>query len=274
MNSDWMTTITSICQDLLSSKSDVFVSFGLNIVTGLAVIRLVLFGISSALHAADGRHGMAWGSFFHHILVIGAAMTMLRGYNTPVLGLPDSFPKTIMNGPLYLAHQIGDGSYKQIERTFESIEKNNPPSATLSISLALSRWTLEGLIALTRGVMLIVMSYGFIGSAVCALVGPVFIAFLVFEPMSFMFWGWFKTFLQYSFYPVVGAAYTHIFSTVLVNVINDTSQPITAFVALIPLLILTVVGMLQAPQMCAALFTGGGGDHQGIATTAIKLAGS
>ena len=50
MNSDWMTTITNICQDLLTSKSDVFVTFGLNIVTGLAVIRLVLFGISSALH--------------------------------------------------------------------------------------------------------------------------------------------------------------------------------------------------------------------------------
>jgi type IV secretory pathway VirB6-like protein len=273
MNSDWLTLITNTCQDLLTAKCDGFINFGLSIVTGLAVIRLALFGIGCALNAVDGHHGMDWAGFFRHILVIGTAMTMLRGYNAPVLGLSDSFPKLLMNGPIYLAHEIGDDSYKQIDTVFRNVQQNNPPSPTLSISLALSRWTLEILLAVTQGVLLIVLSYGFIGSAVCALVGPVFIAFLVFEPMSFMFWGWFKTFLQYSFYPVVGAAYTHIFATVLVNVIDPTTTIDTAIVAVIPLLLLTIIGMLHAPQMCASLFTGAGGDHHGMAATALKVAG-
>lgn len=265
MGDNWLTIITNTCQELLTAKGDGFVTFGLNIVTSLAVIRLVLFGIDCALGAA----GMDWGGFVRHILVIGAAFTLLRGYNAPVLGTGDTFPKLVMNGPIYLAHEIGNDSFKQIEEVFKDIEQKNPPSWTVNIGPALSRWTLEMLLAVTRGIMLIIQSYGFIGAAVCALVGPIFIPFLLFEPLSFMFWNWLKTFLQYSFYPVIGAAYTHIFASVLVNAIDSTSA-ITALVAVIPVLLLTIIGMLHAPQMCASLFSGGGGDHAGMGSLAAK----
>ena len=115
------------------------------------------------------------------------------------------------------------------------------------------------------------MVFGYIASAVCSLVGPIFIPWLLFEPLAFLFWGWLKCFLQYAFYPVIGAAYVHIFATVLVNVITDTTQPLANFIALIPLLVLVIVGMLNAPKMCAALFSGGGGEP-GIASLAAGAA--
>lgn len=272
MSGDWLQSINHICNELLRAKGDVFLNFGFHIVTGLAVIRLVLFGLGCTFNAIDGRVGMDWGGLTKHILVIGCAYTMLRGYNAPVLGLADSFPDLIMNGPLYLAHQIGDSSFKQLDDTFKVIQASNPPSVTISVSLAISQGILDLSITLVRAIMLVVMSYGFVAVAVCVLVGPVFIPFLLFEPLSFMFWGWFKSFVQYSFYPVIGAAYTHIYASLLVNLIDKTTTA-QLLLAAVPLLVMTAIGMLHAPQLCASLFAGSAGDHHGMAGAALKVAG-
>lgn len=276
MGSDWLHSVQLICQNLLSSKADVFVAFGLNVVMGLAAIRLVLFGIGTAINAADGRQGMNWGGFVRHILVIGTALTMLRGYTTPVAGLGQTFPEIVMGGPLYLAHQIGDESYKALDQKLADIQKGNPPQegGPFAIGMTLGRWAIDLEITLTRGVMLLILCYGFIGSAVCALVGPIFIPFLLFEPLAFMFWGWFKCFLQYAFYPVIGAAYTHIFASLLANVMlaplsGDLTDTLAAMVALQPLIVLVNLGMLHAPKMCSALFSGSAGDHGGVGTAIV-----
>ena len=260
MSTDWLSALNHICIELLHTQSDAFVSFGLNVVVGLGVIRLVLFGIGCIFNAADNQSGMDWGGLTKHILVIGCATAMVRGYNVPVAGMSDSFPDLIMGGPLYLAHQIGDASYKQLDDVFRTVVANNPPSATLNLGLSLSQWTLELFIMLVRAVMLVVMSYGFVAVTVCVLVGPIFIPFLLIDPLSFMFWGWFKSFLQYSFYPVIGAAYAHIFSSLLVNMI-DKATALELLLGILPLLAMTIVGMLHAPALCASLFNGSGGDH-------------
>lgn len=271
MSTDWLDTLNKICIELLRSRGDVFVNFGISVVAGLGAIRLVLFGIGCLFNSADNQSGMDWGGFTRHILVIGFATAMVRGYNVPVLGMADSFPDLIMGGPLYLAHQIGDSSYKQLEDVFRTVQANNPPSAILNLSLSLSQWTLELFIMLVRAVMLVVMSYGFIAVSVCALVGPIFIPFLLIDPLSFMFWGWFKCFLQYSFYPVIGAAYAHIFSSLLINMV-DKASPAQLLLGIVPLLAMTVFGMLHAPSLCASLFSGGGGDHADMAGSVMKVA--
>ena len=42
-----------------------------------------------------------------------------------------------------------------------------------------------------------------IALAILIILGPIFIPFLVFEPLSFLFWGWFKGMLTYSLYAVI-----------------------------------------------------------------------
>lgn len=269
MQNDWIHIINQVCNDLLRSKGDVFLMFGLHVMTGLAAIRLALFGIECMLNSLDGRAGMDWGGLSQHIFVIGAAFAMLRGYNAPILGLGYSFPDLIMAGPMELARAIGDTSYKQLDDVFASIRAQNPPSTLLDINLAFSQWTLDISVMCVRAAMLVIMSYGFVAIAVTVLVGPIFIPFLLFEPMAFMFWGWFRAFLQYSFYPVIGAAFTHIYASMLLNLITKatTTELLLAF---LPLLAMTIIGMLHAPALCSALFSGSAGDHQGMARTAIK----
>ena len=56
-----------------------------------------------------------------------------------------------------------------------------------------------------------IIGFGLIAQAVLLLVGPVFVPFLVVPKMDWLFWGWFKAFLQYSFYQVVASALVYIF---------------------------------------------------------------
>ena len=50
--------------------------------------------------------------------------------------------------------------------------------------------------------------------AILIILGPLFIPFLVFDPLSFLFWGWFRAMLTYSFYAVIAGAVLRVFSAV------------------------------------------------------------
>ena len=53
-----------------------------------------------------------------------------------------------------------------------------------------------------------------IALAILIILGPIFIPFLVFEPMAFLFWGWFKGMLTYSLYAVIAGCVLRVFSAV------------------------------------------------------------
>ena len=38
--------------------------------------------------------------------------------------------------------------------------------------------------------------------ALLIILGPIFIPFMVFEPLAFLFWGWFRAMITYSLYAV------------------------------------------------------------------------
>ena len=44
-----------------------------------------------------------------------------------------------------------------------------------------------------------VVGYGYIATAVCVLVGPFFIPWFIVPKMDWLFWGWFKAFIGFSF---------------------------------------------------------------------------
>ena len=51
-----------------------------------------------------------------------------------------------------------------------------------------------------------------IALAILIILGPIFIPFLVFEPLAFLFWGWFKGMLTYSLYAVIAGCVLRVFS--------------------------------------------------------------
>ena len=81
-------------------------------------------------------------------------------------------------------------------------------------------WTIIILLSLAQAIAMIVVAFGIIATAVCVLVGPIFIPFFIVPQLDWLFWGWLKCFIQYSFYQVVAAAVVYIIGNILTAFMN------------------------------------------------------
>jgi hypothetical protein len=101
---------------------------------------------------------------------------------------------------------------------------------------------------------------------VAVLLGPVFIPFFIVPKMEWLFWGWFKAFLQYAFYPVVANAYLFVFGNLLIHFVDAHPPPydgatiLLLFTPLLFLLIAFTYGILKIPSLVNSLFSGSSGE--------------
>jgi type IV secretory pathway VirB6-like protein len=121
-------------------------------------------------------------------------------------------------------------------------------------------------VALAKALSLAVIAFGLIASAVCALLGPIFVPFFIVPKLDWLFWGWLKSFIQYSFIPVVAIAFLMVFEqfvfryvTTLPPTITQAEYGIYALQA-VAVIVTFVVGMLLVPTLTSNIFSGGGGE--------------
>ena len=110
--------------------------------------------------------------------------------------------------------------------------------------------------------------------AILILLGPIFIPWLVFDPLAFLFWGWFKGLLTYSIYGVIAAAVMRVFTDVSLSFIaplaltpiNWSSLSDTGLwvLAVIPLAVAGILAALQVGTVASMLVTGGGAAGSGL----------
>ena len=73
------------------------------------------------------------------------------------------------------------------------------------------------LLAAAQAIAIVVIAFGFIATAVCVLVGPIFIPFFIVPKMEWLFWGWFRCFIQYAFYQVIAAAVVYVIGNLILG---------------------------------------------------------
>ena len=110
--------------------------------------------------------------------------------------------------------------------------------------------------------------------AILILLGPIFIPWLVFDPLAFLFWGWFKGLLTYSIYGVIAAAVMRVFTDVSLSFIarlaitpmNWSSLNETGLwvLAVIPLAVAGILAALQVGTLASMLVNGGGAAGSGL----------
>src|ERR1043166_167436 len=76
------------------------------------------------------------------------------------------------------------------------------------------------LLAAAQAISIVVIAYGFIATAVCVLVGPIFVPFFIVPKLEWLFWGWLRCFLQYAFYEVIAAAVVYIIGNLIIGVLT------------------------------------------------------
>jgi hypothetical protein len=262
---NFFTYVTDAITQLLTTHSDLFIALGANLFKGFAIILLAWFGIKSAL---SGR-GFSMDRFASLLMTIAFGYAMVTFYSRPIPGFGLSFHNLITKQASSLSNQIESGSTEEVGRrlaeAYSSMEQPSGPSL-LDIMQVIRYVVIILALSTAEFVLLGVIAFGLVSEAVCVLVGPIFIPFFVVPNLEWLFWGWFKAFIQYAFYPVVANAFIFVFGEMLIHFLDSHLSPWNAqtiaalFVQLVFLLIAFIWGLLKVPSLVNSIFAGRSGE--------------
>jgi hypothetical protein len=248
--------------ELLTSKSAAIQAAGLNIFRGLALILVVWFGIKSALSSAQGHAGFSFARFADLLLVISFGLGMLTYYSTPLPAIGLSFSDLITQEALDLSGQIESDQTQQITDAVVNAEQQlGSPPGVFSFHETLTFLVITLTLAAMQAAAFAVIAYGYVAAAVCVLLGPIFIPFFIVPKLDWLFWGWFKAFIGFSFYQVVASAFIFVFSKVLLGLFAvigplSLSNAFTILPALIVTLFVCIYGLIKIPELTASILGG------------------
>src|SRR6266550_603874 len=257
-------TVQQAITTLLTSYEPEFLRVGFSLFVAFATILLAWQGIRMMLNQDSlGDH---FFNFAKLLLFISFGYALIAFYESPIPGIGVSFSNLITDQAHNFANIL---DARSLELTFDHLDelwqRFVQPDAW-SILANLLYWLLLIFVTLAKVVSLAVVAFGLIASAVCALVGPIFVPFFIVPKLDWLFWSWFKAFLQYSFIPVIAFAFLMIFERFLYGFLTTLPPGITEDnylvygVQAIVVLGVFVVGILLVPSLTSAIFSGRGGE--------------
>ena len=99
-------------------------------------------------------------------------------------------------------------------------------------------------------------------------VGPLMIPWLVFEPMAFLFWGWFRSMITFALYGAIAGAIMRVFMSVSLGFlttfldqadVDNPVQMVSWLLILLPLMVAGVLASLKVGELAGMLVSGGAG---------------
>ena len=278
------------------------ITTGTGLLGGLAAIVVVLNGVKIAFSG----NIQPW-ELVRVVIGLWVPWVMLQFYTTPIPGMAFTFPGMIAAGGNWLhALLIGDAAYSMqtelgnLIRSFaahleaQAQEGNLVGLVTGGIHAAITAvaGTVMFLFVVLCLVLLGAVTYAQviwaqIALAMLIILGPIFIPFLVFDPLAFLFWGWFRAMIIYSLYAVMAGAVLRVFSAVgiaYVTTLGNANLNIESLtdvglwmLAVVPLFIAGLLASLKCGELASMLVTSGsaaGSGLMGMAATGGTIAAS
>jgi len=203
------------------------------------------------------------------LMTIAFGFGMITYYSQPIPGIGISFYHLIVDQGLNLANQLNHSLVQDVWDRLSSIYFGlEMPALSIVLNIMeVIRYTVVilCLVAAQAGIFAVI-AFGYVATAIAVLLGPVFIPFYIVPEMEWLFWGWLKAFVQYSFYPVVANAYLFVFGNLLIHFVDahpapyDGATTLILFFPLVLLLVAFTYGILKIPSLVNSLFTGRSGE--------------
>jgi hypothetical protein len=263
---DPFASITAAVLDLLMRDGDLFLRLGTNLFRGLAIILIAWFGIRTALSSTEGGAGVPLGPFVSLILTIAIGFTMITYYRAPIPGIGLSFTQLVTDQPIYLARQLEVTQVQRLSDRLNELYLALEQPSLLNASALVGYFLVALAVTAARVVLLAVIAFGLVATGVAVLVGPVFIPFFLVPHLEWVFWGWFKSLIQYAFYQVIAQAFVFVFGSFLINCLDAFPPPYTVDRLLVGgfhlifLLFAFTYGLLKVPSLTHSLFSGSAGQ--------------
>jgi hypothetical protein len=257
-------TVQQAITSLLSTHEPVFLTIGLRMFLSFATILLAWYGVRMMLGARES--GEQLFGFAKLLLIISFGYAMIAYYESPIPGLGTSFSNLITDQATYLARILSGRSIQDAEENLNTLWNALQQPDAWSILANLLYWTMLLVIGLAQFALLFVVSFSLIASAVCGLVGPLFVPFFIVPTLEWLFWNWLKAFIQYSFMLVIANAFIFVFERFLSQYLQTLppglrlEEQLLYGVHAVMILITFTVGVLLVPSLTSSIFSGRSGE--------------
>src|ERR671937_83789 len=255
-------TVQQAITSLLTTYEPEFLRFGFSLFMAFATILIVWQGIRMML--SQDSLGDHLFEFAKLLLFISFGYALVAFYESPIPGIGISFSNLITDQAQNFANILDARSLELVFDHLDQLWQQFVQPDAWSILANLLYWLLLIVVTLAKVVSLAIVAFGLIASAVCALVGPIFVPFFIVPKLDWLFWSWFKAFIQYSFIPVIALAFLMIFERFIFQYLTTLPPGITEDLYMIygiqALVIIGVftVGILLVPSLASSIFSGGG----------------
>jgi hypothetical protein len=272
MVTDYLQFIFQAIGNLLTENLGFFDAMGQNLFRTFATILVVWYGVKSALAAAGGKHPFQFDNFASLLLTVSFGFAMVNYYTAPIPGIGSSFHNLVTSESQFLANKINQTELQTVIEHVNDFEARMDAPGVTDLLGTLLYAVVIILLAAAQAVAIVVIAYGFIATAVCVLLGPVFIPFFIVPKLEWLFWGWLRCFVQYAFYQVIAAAVVFIIGNLILGILGlqpvgaiSTVQLIEEFPVLFITFLASIYALLKVPALTNHIFSGtAGGSSAGL----------
>jgi hypothetical protein len=255
-------TVQQAITNLLTTYEPEFLSFGYRLFLSFAVILIAWQGIHMML--AGESLGDQLFDFAKLLLFISFGYALIAFYESPLPGIGVSFSNLITDQAAHFQSVLEARAFDNIYQHFDELADHFLQPDAWSILANLIYWTVLLLIAFAKALSLAVIAFGLIASAVCGLLGPIFVPFFIVPKLDWLFWGWLKAFIQYSFIPVVAIAFLMIFERFVFRYVTTLPPTITSAeygvygLQAVAVVATFCMGIVLVPSLTTSIFSGQG----------------
>jgi hypothetical protein len=257
-------TIQQAITNLLLTYEPEFLRFGYRLFVAFATVMIVWQGVKM-MFSHDGL-GDQMFDFAKLLVFISFGYSFIGFYESPLPGVGVSFSNLITDQAGYFQSVLEARAFDNVYRHLDTLADHFMQPDPWSILANLMYWSVLLLLAVAKAVSLAVIAFGLIASAVCALLGPIFVPFFIVPKLDWLFWGWLRSFIQYSFVPVVAIAFLMIFEQFVFRYITTLPPMITQAeygvyaVQAFAVVATFCMGMLLVPSLTSSIFSGSSGE--------------
>ena len=296
---DFQGFLTGVLNSIIGSSGPILLTTGQDLWTGLASIMIVWTGVKIALSG----NFQPW-EVIRLIIGLWIPWVMLHFYDTP---LPPpaaayTFPGMIVEGGNWLMDlfvaDVGTAMRTELSNminthltritdAWDGYQIWDLVTAGGAALMTLFSATLMMLFAMIMLVLLYCITYAQVlwaqmAIAILVFLGPLFIPWLLFEPMSFLFWGWFRSLIVFSLYGALAGAVMRVFMGVALGYVTTYSNQVISFditvmggwvLIILPLFVAGILASLKVGELASMLVTGSAVTSSGITGAAMAAAG-
>ena len=291
--------LAQVLNGIIGSSGPLLLATGDQLWTGLAAIMVVWTGVQIAMSGTF----QPWQTI-RLIIGLWIPWVMLHFYDTP-LPAPASaytFPSMIVEGgnwlmDMFLADivtamrtELSNMMNTHLIRITDAwdgfnmldlLRAGGGAIATLLVGTIMMLFTMLMLILLYCVTYAQVL-WAQLAIAILVFLGPLFIPWLLFEPLSFLFWGWFRSLLVFSLYGALAGAVMRVFLGVTLGYVTTFSNQTLSLdiwtmggwmLAILPLFVAGILAATKVGELASMLVTGSAVTSSGITGAAMTAAG-